>query len=158
SAAVPPAFSVSIAAAVASGWEVAAIPSHAWTGERPGRWKSRNVMGRQSGEGGGGTLDYDPIFCTGSAFTTGSAAGVNGEGSTRGAGSTRGGSVRITAGAGATTTGACSTTTLRRARRNAAAKPASRSTTQIATNSTKVDVPALSTMTNSAAAPPARTS
>src|SRR3977135_3782564 len=44
SAAVPPARSVSSAATLASGCEVATIPSSANTGERPGRWKSR-VMG-----------------------------------------------------------------------------------------------------------------
>ena len=41
SAALPPARSTSIAASVASGCEVAAMPSPAITGERPGRWKSR---------------------------------------------------------------------------------------------------------------------
>ncbi len=41
SAALPPARSTSIAASVASGCEVAAMPSPAMTGERPGRWKSR---------------------------------------------------------------------------------------------------------------------
>src|SRR5688572_18678942 len=45
SAAVPPAFSVSTAVRVASGCEVAAMPSQAMTGERPGRWKLRD-MGR----------------------------------------------------------------------------------------------------------------
>ena len=41
SAALPPARSVSTAARVASGCEVAAMPSQAITGERPGSWKSR---------------------------------------------------------------------------------------------------------------------
>ena len=41
SVALPPARSTSIAASVASGCEVAAMPSPAMTGERPGRWKSR---------------------------------------------------------------------------------------------------------------------
>src|SRR5881409_990487 len=41
STALPPARSTSIAASVASGCEVAAMPSRAITGERPGRWKSR---------------------------------------------------------------------------------------------------------------------
>src|SRR5947209_15936179 len=41
SAAVPPARKVSIATRVASGCEVAAMPSQAMTGERPGRWKLR---------------------------------------------------------------------------------------------------------------------
>src|SRR3954471_11885528 len=41
SAAVPPARSASTAASVASGCEVAAMPSQAMTGERPGSWKSR---------------------------------------------------------------------------------------------------------------------
>ena len=41
SAALPPARNMSIAASVASGWEVAAMPSQAITGERPGNWKSR---------------------------------------------------------------------------------------------------------------------
>src|SRR5262245_31685228 len=41
SAAVPPAFSISMAVSVASGCDVAAMPSQARTGERPGRWKSR---------------------------------------------------------------------------------------------------------------------
>src|ERR1700704_6718115 len=51
SAAVPPAFSVAMAAALASGCEVAAIPSQAKTGERPGLWKSRNMAlaGRSAG-------------------------------------------------------------------------------------------------------------
>ena len=38
---VPPALRTSTAAMLASGWEVAAIPSRAYTGEQPGRWKSR---------------------------------------------------------------------------------------------------------------------
>jgi hypothetical protein len=37
---VPPARNASIAASVASGCEVAAIPLQAITGERPGSWKS----------------------------------------------------------------------------------------------------------------------
>src|SRR5262245_47618864 len=41
SAAVPPARSVSIAARLASGLEVAAMPASAWTVERPGALKSR---------------------------------------------------------------------------------------------------------------------
>src|ERR1041385_7817216 len=41
STALPPERSTSIAASVASGCEVAAMPSLAMTGERPGRWKSR---------------------------------------------------------------------------------------------------------------------
>src|SRR5208283_2535831 len=41
SAALPPARSMSTAAKVASGCEVAAMPSQAITGERPGSWKSR---------------------------------------------------------------------------------------------------------------------
>src|SRR5579864_5634663 len=45
SAAVPPARSVSIAAIVASGCDVAAMPSQAMTGERPGSWKSRLMDG-----------------------------------------------------------------------------------------------------------------
>src|SRR5579875_874700 len=45
SAAVPPSRSVSIAASVASGCDVAAIAWQASTGERPGNWKSR-FMGR----------------------------------------------------------------------------------------------------------------
>ncbi len=43
SAALPPARSVSSAATLASGCEVATIPSSANTGERPGRWKSRII-------------------------------------------------------------------------------------------------------------------
>src|SRR5215471_4765115 len=45
SAAVPPARSMSIAASVDNGWEVAAMPSQAITGERPGSWKSRLMTG-----------------------------------------------------------------------------------------------------------------
>ncbi len=41
SAALPPARSVSTAARLANGCEVAAMPSPAMTGERPGSWKSR---------------------------------------------------------------------------------------------------------------------
>src|SRR5664279_6532577 len=41
SAALPPARNVSMAARLASGCEVAAMPSQAITGERPGSWKSR---------------------------------------------------------------------------------------------------------------------
>src|SRR5476649_2223988 len=44
SAAVPPARSASTAASVASGCEVAAMPSQAITGERPGSWKSRVIL------------------------------------------------------------------------------------------------------------------
>src|SRR5664279_2299221 len=44
STALPPARSTSMAVSVASGWEVAAMPSLAITGERPGRWKSRGMM------------------------------------------------------------------------------------------------------------------
>src|SRR5258707_9321598 len=51
SAAVPPARSVSSAATLASGCEVATIPSAANTGERPGRWKSR-VIGSWMGSWG----------------------------------------------------------------------------------------------------------
>src|ERR1043166_2519443 len=47
SAAVPPARNVSIAACVASGWEVAAMASLAMTGERPGKWKSRITWSRR---------------------------------------------------------------------------------------------------------------
>src|ERR1700716_4391830 len=50
SAAVPPARSVSSAATLASGCEVATIPSSANTVERPGRWKSR-VMESRWGRG-----------------------------------------------------------------------------------------------------------
>jgi hypothetical protein len=39
SAAVPPAFSTSIAASAASGCDVATMPFWAWTVERPARWK-----------------------------------------------------------------------------------------------------------------------
>src|SRR5262245_3687505 len=61
SAALPPARSVSIAASVASGWEVAAMPSQAMTCERPGRWKSRLMMtcGRCSGLDFADALDVD---------------------------------------------------------------------------------------------------
>src|SRR5438477_8959829 len=45
SMALPPARSMSIAARVASGCEVAAIASVARTGERPGNWKSRILSG-----------------------------------------------------------------------------------------------------------------
>ncbi len=45
SAAVPPSRSASIAASVASGCEVAAMPFMAMTGERPGSWKSRLMSG-----------------------------------------------------------------------------------------------------------------
>src|SRR5471032_3181113 len=45
STALPPARSTSMAVSVASGWEVAAMPSLAITGERPGSWKSRGMMG-----------------------------------------------------------------------------------------------------------------
>src|SRR5215470_7937228 len=48
SAALPPARKVSIAASDASGWEVAAMPSQAMTGERPGRLKSRLIASRVS--------------------------------------------------------------------------------------------------------------
>src|SRR4051794_27508952 len=41
STALPPARSTSSAASVARGCEVAAMPSPAMTGERPGKWKSR---------------------------------------------------------------------------------------------------------------------
>src|SRR5262245_15839400 len=41
SVALPPARSVSTAARLASGCEVAAMPSQAMTAERPGSWKSR---------------------------------------------------------------------------------------------------------------------
>src|ERR1051325_5148855 len=41
STALPPERSTSIAASVANGCEVAAMPSPAMTGERPGSWKSR---------------------------------------------------------------------------------------------------------------------
>src|ERR1700686_4342428 len=44
SAALPPARSASTAASVASGCEVAAMPSQAITGERPGSWKSRLII------------------------------------------------------------------------------------------------------------------
>src|SRR3974390_3645506 len=43
SAALPPARSVSIAGSVERGCEVAAMPSQAITGERPGSWKSRLI-------------------------------------------------------------------------------------------------------------------
>src|ERR1051325_1538702 len=42
-AGVPPPRSASTAASVASGCEVAAMPSQAMTGERPGSWKSRLI-------------------------------------------------------------------------------------------------------------------
>src|SRR5258708_7451164 len=45
SAAGPPPRSASMAASVASGCEVAAMPSQAMTGERPGSWKSRLISG-----------------------------------------------------------------------------------------------------------------
>src|SRR5207244_7868533 len=48
SAALPPARKVSIAASDARGWEVAAMPSQAMTGERPGRLKSRLIPSRVS--------------------------------------------------------------------------------------------------------------
>src|SRR5262245_23717733 len=48
SAAEPPARSTSTAALVASGCDVAAMPSQAIVGERPGRWKSR-IMGKCGG-------------------------------------------------------------------------------------------------------------
>src|SRR6516162_2312640 len=41
STALPPLLRVSMAVSVASGWEVAAAPSVARIGERPGSWKSR---------------------------------------------------------------------------------------------------------------------
>src|SRR6266478_2304270 len=44
SAAVPPALRMSIATWLASGWEVAAMPSQANTAERPGLWKSRGIL------------------------------------------------------------------------------------------------------------------
>src|SRR5258708_1078946 len=44
SAAVPPALRVSIATWLASGCEVAAMPSQANTAERPGLWKSRGIL------------------------------------------------------------------------------------------------------------------
>src|SRR3954468_1441081 len=45
STALPPRRITSMAASVASGCEVAAMPSPAITGERPGRWKSRVMDG-----------------------------------------------------------------------------------------------------------------
>src|SRR3954470_21833387 len=45
STALPPRRMTSMAASVASGCEVAAMPSPAITGERPGRWKSRLMDG-----------------------------------------------------------------------------------------------------------------
>src|SRR5262245_64992325 len=45
SAALPPARRHAIAASLASGCDVAAIPSQAMTGERPGRWKLRFIVG-----------------------------------------------------------------------------------------------------------------
>src|SRR5581483_10415985 len=96
--------------------------------------------------------DYEPVLWTGSILTTGSVrpggSGGTADGSTRvngfGWGSTRGGSLRTgstrAAGGAACTTGVgCCTTTLRRARRNAAAKPANRSTKQITTNRKKIE-------------------
>src|SRR5512139_244710 len=58
SAALPPARKVSMAASVASGWEVAAMPWQAITGERPGSWKSRLISYQSllSGRGGGGAF------------------------------------------------------------------------------------------------------
>ena len=44
STALPPALSISIAVAVASGCEVAATPRVPWTVDRPGRWKSRIAL------------------------------------------------------------------------------------------------------------------
>ena len=91
------------------------------------------------------TLAHEPTFCTGSIFTTGSVRGRSGDGAGAATARRARRPARLArarceppgADAGATTTGACSTTTLRRARRNAAAKPANRSTKQIATNSMK---------------------
>src|SRR5258708_36272505 len=48
STALPPARNTSMAASVASGCEVAAMPSLAITGERPGSWKSRLMRTMQS--------------------------------------------------------------------------------------------------------------
>jgi len=44
SAALPPAFMVSMAARLAAGCDVVHIARRAWTVERPGRWKSRIVL------------------------------------------------------------------------------------------------------------------
>src|SRR5712691_3051620 len=56
SAAVPPARSASIAASVASGCEVAAMPSPATTAERPGRWKSRIIADARADPGRSGRV------------------------------------------------------------------------------------------------------
>src|ERR1700694_4163545 len=56
SAALPPARSVSIAASVASGCEVAAIASQLKTGERPGKWKSRVINVGSAAPPPGGSL------------------------------------------------------------------------------------------------------
>src|SRR6476619_5953647 len=58
STALPPARSTSTAASVASGCEVAAMPSLAITGERPGRWKSR-LIGFGSDDRRVGAIDLD---------------------------------------------------------------------------------------------------
>src|SRR5262245_23168981 len=58
STALPPARRTSIAANVASGCEVAAMPSAAITGERPGNWKSR-VMERSAGRIGWSGCRFD---------------------------------------------------------------------------------------------------
>src|SRR5215467_13788572 len=54
SAAVPPALRVSMATWLASGWDVAAMPSQARTAERPGLWKSRNIGATGPERVGGG--------------------------------------------------------------------------------------------------------
>ena len=141
SAAVPPAFRVSIAASARErmrgrGHSFARIDRRA-----AGQMEIADCHA-EGQRGGSATLAYGSIFCTGSTFTTGSGRGANGDGSGR-----RRRNRLDPGGLGAhhrrrrrgDNHGACSTTTLRRARRSAAAKPANRSTKQIATNSRKVE-------------------
>src|SRR6188472_1423634 len=59
STALPPRRITSIAASVASGCEVAAMPSPAITGERPGSWKSRLMSWTGLDRGIDGAVDLD---------------------------------------------------------------------------------------------------
>src|SRR5665213_3654484 len=59
SAALPPSRRTSIAARVASGCDVAAMPFMAMTGERPGSWKSRLMSRPEFIKGSGGEMSAD---------------------------------------------------------------------------------------------------
>src|SRR6185503_19162950 len=61
SAAVPPSRRISMAASVARGCEVAAMPFMAITGERPGSWKSRLMSGPEYVKRSGGEMATDAL-------------------------------------------------------------------------------------------------